>query len=900
MIVIEGHDFTSVMVIRLRFSPLEPSGAGAPQTSRKNDTLAYGYYVFDPDDHLKLPSWRDSTRFIFARDYIDVLSILQAAFWGPSQQFAGRTPSRGRARPQLFSTYCAFSPATTSGLHSPKMEGVSRLPGSSLSLSQSSTRETPRCVPNTIWTRSDAAPNPTQSSGCVEGEKGTASLSQPSMPTANQVGFRQSPTGNRKHDRGLHRSLACKVKFEGSVVFKQHTLTIEPPSLVQLGQLNDGRERGENRKTTLDLSWTSCSTTATAVETPVRVGADEDLQTSRVELSTVPRLVGLPSTTPLAHPTPFKISLGVDENRNTGANVHDILTRLDASGPSTQRNLMAGTPRDQESRVISGLVDLRSATIPTASTQARYSARYSREDKGKGKALDSGIDDIKRDQAIAVQMEILRDRARRLQSRVREDLTGAFYESGSPYDLTFLRARDGLVTKVASSARAVETAGSEETSASHSEQRQLATLSRPQPDPSSTISSPNFKLSNAAPVGEMSNIVNSGFDIPHKHKALSSLLTTKARFQSTEAETGAAPLQPSQLPVARDAEHWKRLGDRRMRNRRQREQPAPMIEVSPPSPTQSTQSEPLTARREPSPPPVPLKGAGVVEHGPSAPAHRNADATGTGDRSRPSSPYFNLLAPQFPDQARQGDDGPESETRAGAETRSEGLLAALAHCRIRRPRSLNFLRHHHSSSADADFDASSRESTSASATVGSRSRLWHRHAPHSTSSSLTQPSPRHAHRASDPGPLPPTPELLAPSLNGGSSNDRSLNFNPNLVEALLPGYSANSVGTLKECGICMSDMPQRDMALIPCCKHVFCYPCIQQYVSGRLQGGRLNMPCPSCTTEPARAPAERGEVSRDFIEYLALTTSERDALERLEMAEFAVLHRCPKYVHVLM
>jgi hypothetical protein len=73
---------------------------------------------------------------------------------------------------------------------------------------------------------------------------------------------------------------------------------------------------------------------------------------------------------------------------------------------------------------------------------------------------------------------------------------------------------------------------------------------------------------------------------------------------------------------------------------------------------------------------------------------------------------------------------------------------------------------------------------------------------------------------------------------------------------------------------------------------------VRQYVSGRLQDGRLDMPCPSCATDPNRETDGKGEVSRDFIEYLALSTSEREALERLEMAEFAVLHRCPKYVYM--
>src|ERR1700733_4938616 len=80
MVVIEGGNLTSVMVLRLRYSPpSDPSDTSASQSPQKKSHSAYGYYIFDPEGHLKSLDWYNA-RFVFVPTYIDVLSILQGAF----------------------------------------------------------------------------------------------------------------------------------------------------------------------------------------------------------------------------------------------------------------------------------------------------------------------------------------------------------------------------------------------------------------------------------------------------------------------------------------------------------------------------------------------------------------------------------------------------------------------------------------------------------------------------------------------------------------------------------------------------------------------------------------------------------------------------------------------------
>lgn len=116
----------------------------------------------------------------------------------------------------------------------------------------------------------------------------------------------------------------------------------------------------------------------------------------------------------------------------------------------------------------------------------------------------------------------------------------------------------------------------------------------------------------------------------------------------------------------------------------------------------------------------------------------------------------------------------------------------------------------------------------------------------------------------------------------------------------------------KECGICRTEVGPHEVAIIPQCHHIFCLDCLRHYVTSRLEDGHLSMPCPSCTAARvgvvvpgARANLDRGSrtrlgpkpdgaISREFIESLKLSKLDMDKLERLELAEIAVLYQCPR------
>lgn len=842
MVVIEGDNLTSVMVLRLRYStPSGPSDTSASQSPQKSSHQAYGYYVFDPEGYLKSLDWYNA-RFVCVPTYIDVLSILQGAFWNSSQPPTGPVSRRDRTkriRPQLFTTYSAFLPATTSEPSSPE-RGSGPLPSS-----QSYIAKTPPWMSNAELIHSDAVSNATQALPHGEPERLAASLERPSMATLSANSM-EVGTGSA----GAFPSAAYKVKSEGSMAFRQPTPSrVEPSFPVPLGLPSDDWEQGEMRLNTA------------------------------------------------SHPSPATHDSTSDSVPRTSV---DVGTDGDAQGNSE-------TLQGQDLRTASDLLDLPPsvATSPTHS-EPQHAGRYGREvkGKGKGKALYAGFEDVERDRVMALRMEIFHSRARRLQVRMHEDPVGAAFEYGLPHDLAFSRARDGHVRQ---STQAIKVAG-------HDETIDLLPITsrydafRPNRLTAASRSHAQRLTTSDVSVGEKANLANLEIGVPLKlEKELSSLSITEKRAQSTDGQTDATssgsspstagpPFSPLSISIAGDVENWKRLGDRRIQSRRstrEREQATPVIEVSPPSPARARdpQQPPLV-------PPKDLRTAGVA---PSTAAHSNA-GRGEESHSPPSGSADGNLLPPAP-QAAAEDEG-----------HSEGLLAILAHHRIRRPRSLNFLRHRRSSSASPPpplpshnssqdslsapaSGAGAVASTGAGESAGSGlklSRLWHKHVPRPTASSLDHPSVGHVHRVSDPGPLPRLPLELAAQNSNIDRDDSPGLIDPDLVEALFPGYKADSADALGECGICMEDMPQRDMAIIPHCKHVFCYPCVRQYVSGRLQDGRLDMPCPSCAIDPNRGKDGKGEVSRDFIEYLALSTSEREALERLEMAEFAVLHRCPK------
>ena len=834
MIVVEGDNSTSVMVIRLRFLPSAP--VDALPTPRKLYVPAYGYYVFDPNGHLELFKGPGNDGcFIFAQNYIDVLSILQGVFWDPFRQLAERKRpgSPPETTSQLFTTYSAFLPTTAPTPPSPKTGGRSYLLDGLRSSAQSHILES---SPQMFIAKSnypDAAPGATPLPTPEEAERGTAS--QHSTVTVNQPGSPPDTFLVGKYDSGAFSHPA--IKSEGSRFEQTAPSRTEPSPLVPLGESSGGGGQSSTcRETSLHPPFTTRYSVSDVPETLADVGADADPRACLVEPWTNPKLDDPSSASPTAK-LPLRLEFGFndEENRKAGD--------LGVSNP----------------------VDLPPVMASTVPTQPHHSEHYSREDKGKGKALDSEFDDAERPHVVAKWTEILRDRAR---SRMHEDLATVSHELGPLRDPFSLAARDG------------------QAAASHDSSEHT--------QPPAIIPHPRSDLDSGAS--------SSALGLPN----------TEQQVEPVEVDVTPSPLTtgPPSLKDT-DTDIWRRLGDRRMQNRRIFRETMPMIEVSPPSPTRAPHPEPPIAYHEPQPPLVPFRDVNVAQPGlPTGAHHSSGDAAG-GSYSAPSSPFGNLLAPLSL-------LGLEREVEAEAETHSEGLLTTLALRRIRRPRSLNFLRHHRSSSASpppvsthsiahdsqpasasgAGVGADSEASTSGSGSAGSAlglSLLWHKC---STSSFLTRSSIGHAHRASDPGPAPAlAPEFPAALPEGGDNGNNRRSFDPNLIEALFPGHTATSSGTLKECGICMSDMPQKDMALIPRCKHVFCYPCVRQYVTGRLQDGRLDMPCPSCAAAgPAHASAEKGEVSRDFIEYLALSASERDALERLEMAEFAVLHRCPKYV----
>lgn len=138
----------------------------------------------------------------------------------------------------------------------------------------------------------------------------------------------------------------------------------------------------------------------------------------------------------------------------------------------------------------------------------------------------------------------------------------------------------------------------------------------------------------------------------------------------------------------------------------------------------------------------------------------------------------------------------------------------------------------------------------------------------------------------------------------------TFDFGGPFMHEVIPNLSASNEDALtsaseqlpSECGICTSEVEPHERAVIPGCQDVFCLDCIRHYVIGRLEDGHLDMPCPTCVAKRVHANGRRaqvainmvdGEVSRDIVEFLGLNKVERDMLERLELAKFAVLHRCP-------
>lgn len=138
------------------------------------------------------------------------------------------------------------------------------------------------------------------------------------------------------------------------------------------------------------------------------------------------------------------------------------------------------------------------------------------------------------------------------------------------------------------------------------------------------------------------------------------------------------------------------------------------------------------------------------------------------------------------------------------------------------------------------------------------------------------------------------------------------NETPPSPQALALAYLERNVREIeKECGICQTEVEPHELAIIPQCHHIFCLDCLRRYVASRLEDGHLSMPCPSCTAarvgvvvpgaraDIGRAPRTRsgpkldGTISREFIESLKLSKLELDMLERLELAEIAVLYQCP-------
>lgn len=151
-------------------------------------------------------------------------------------------------------------------------------------------------------------------------------------------------------------------------------------------------------------------------------------------------------------------------------------------------------------------------------------------------------------------------------------------------------------------------------------------------------------------------------------------------------------------------------------------------------------------------------------------------------------------------------------------------------------------------------------------------------------------------------PFPSSPPLPSASATNDPSPQLSAETLPNAPVAIPSPVEVEVVYT-EECGICSSELELHEQAVIPKCGHVFCLDCMRHYVVGRLEDGHLTMPCPSCmagrvdvghAANRARGPTSNGELSREFVEMLELSLAEMEMLERLEMAEFAVLHRCPK------
>ncbi|KAF8300418.1 hypothetical protein DL93DRAFT_2067651 [Clavulina sp. PMI_390] len=162
-----------------------------------------------------------------------------------------------------------------------------------------------------------------------------------------------------------------------------------------------------------------------------------------------------------------------------------------------------------------------------------------------------------------------------------------------------------------------------------------------------------------------------------------------------------------------------------------------------------------------------------------------------------------------------------------------------------------------------------------------------------------------------PSPIPiPDSNLLSPVSGHAHDHDPALlspHSSPGSTSSSLPDLSSSPTGSsssipdLAECGVCASELERFERAIIPGCKHVFCFDCVRGYVIARLEEGKLDMPCPGCVAERGSTRGrerggrkEEGEISRDFIEFLELSRLERDTLERLELAEYAVLHRCAK------